>query len=371
MKTPVLFTTNGSLQVLIVLLLGIALSCDNTSVSSDDDARNGFENESEWLVPEHQIIDGGPGKDGIPPIENPKFSNASEVTFIPDHRRVIGMIKDGQPTAYPYQILDWHEIVNDESHVTMTFCPLTATGIAWRPKQGPDFGTSGLIFRNNLIAYDRKTGSLWSQMRLRAIHGEHLGASIDPLNVLDTTWETWKAMYPDSRVLNTDTGYSRDYEKYAYGRTYAEMDGVILFPTVNRTDTRLNAKDRVHGIFTEDSLDEDSSVRVYEYNSFGEDVKTIHDEFQGEKFVIVGSTKLSFVIAYKSELNGEDLEFEPVQDELPVVMVDQSGTKWNVFGEAISGPNTGNRLFAAKSYSGYWFAFRDMFNLPEIYGFES
>ncbi|WP_428235944.1 DUF3179 domain-containing protein [Gracilimonas sp.] len=371
MKAPVLFTFGNAGKVLLLVLSCAVLSCDQTTVSSDEDSRSGFQTESEWLVAEHEIIDGGPGKDGIPPIEEPKFSDASEVTFIPDNRRVIGLIKDGEPTAYPYQILDWHEVVNDESQVTITFCPLTATGIAWSPKEGPDFGTSGLIYRNNLIAYDRKTGSLWSQMRLRAIHGEHLGATVDPLNVLDTTWETWKSMFPESRVLNTNTGYSRDYKKYAYGSTYEDMDGVILFPTVNRTDTRLDAKDRVHGIFTEDSLDQDSNVRVYEYSAFGEDITTIHDEFEGEKFVIVGSTKLSFVIAYQAELNGEVLEFEPVQGELPVVMMDQSGTKWNVFGEAVSGPNAGGRLFPAKSYSGYWFAFRDMFNLPEIYGFEN
>ncbi|MEX2347453.1 MAG: DUF3179 domain-containing (seleno)protein [Balneolaceae bacterium] len=193
--------------VICIFLIG----CDRDN-SVNNEGGTVFNTSSEWLVPEHQVINGGPGKDGIPPIENPDFKPAGEIDFIPDERRVLGIMMGAEAVAYPHQILAWHEIVNDNSNITITYCPLTATGIAWDPLQGPDFGTSGLIFRNNLVAYDRKTESLWSQMRLRSINGEHIGASIDPLNVIDTTWKTWKAMYPDSKVLTTRTGHNRDYQ---------------------------------------------------------------------------------------------------------------------------------------------------------------
>ncbi|MEX0944238.1 MAG: DUF3179 domain-containing protein, partial [Balneolaceae bacterium] len=345
-------------------------SCDTNSVTVNNDENSRFNTESEWLVPEHEVITGGPGKDGIPPIESPEFKPVDEIDFIPDERRVLGIIKGGEILAYPHQILDWHEIVNDDSHVTITYCPLTATGIAWDPKQGPDFGTSGLIFRNNLVAYDRKTESLWSQMRLRSINGEHLGAGIEPLNVLDTTWETWKMMYPDSKVLTDNTGHSRDYDSYAYGKSYSEIDGIILFPTKNRGDRRLNAKARVHGVFIDEELDENSLVRVYEIRKFDSDIELIHDQLNDEEFIVIGSSKLDFAIAYKAVMrDGVQLFFEAVQDRLPVVMKDQEGTLWNVFGEGVEGPRQGQRLIPAKSYSGYWFAFRDMFIMPEIYQF--
>lgn len=364
------------LSPIIILLFASAIivlaGCDSAGVSNSGSERTGFNTDSEWLVPEHEVVDGGPGKDGIPPIENPEFKPADQISFIPDERRVLGMIKEGEPVAYPHQVLDWHEIVNDDTQVTITYCPLTATGIAWNPQQGPSFGTSGLIFRNNLIAYDRKTESLWSQMRLRAINGEHLGASINPLNMIDTTWETWKKLYPDSKVLTTNTGHSRDYRSYAYGRTYSENDGIILFPTTHENDDRLNAKARVHGVFVDDELDEDSTVRVYEISQFRTDIEVVHDVIEGERYVIIGSSGLDFAIAYKANLGtGEELTFEAVRGELPIVMQDQNGTKWTVFGEAAEGPSEGSRLGAAKSYSGYWFAFRDMFELPEIYSFEN
>ena len=362
----------GMIRVVCLIYCTIFLySCDTNSVTVKNDGNSGFITGSEWLVPEHEVINGGPGKDGIPPIERPKFKSVDEIDFIPDDRRVLGIIKGGNILAYPHQILDWHEIVNDESNVTITYCPLTATGIAWNPKEGPDFGTSGRIFRNNLVAYDRNSESLWSQMRLRSINGEHMGAAIEPLNVIDTTWETWKMMYPASKVLTTETGHSRDYNSYAYGKSYSENDGIILFPTKNRGDNRLNAKARVHGVFIDEELDENSLVRVYEISKFNNEIELIHDHLNGVEYIVIGSSTFDFAIAYKAVMrDGTQLLFEAVQDRLPIVMKDREGTFWNVFGEAVEGPRQGQRLLPAKSYSGYWFAFRDMFHLPEIYQFD-
>ena len=370
MKTPAtLFYKALGVTFSVLLLLFTISACETNSVSGGNFGGIDIDTDVDWLVPEHQVLDGGPGKDGIPPIENPKFTTASEVDFIPDERRIIGMVKGGEVVGYPVQILDWHEIVNDDSQITITYCPLTATGIAWNPQQGPSFGTSGLIFRNNLIAYDRRTETLWSQMRLRAINGEHLGASINPLNVLDTTWETWKKLYPDSKVMNTSTGHVREYNSYAYGREYNTTDGIIVFPLIHKTDVRLPDKARVHGVFIDEDLDEQSTVRLYEVSKFDSGIEVVHDSIEGEEFVIIGSSGYSFAIAYKMFTDGVDLEFEAVQGELPVVMVDQEGTKWNIFGEAVEGPGTGRRLRPAKSYSGFFFAFRELFELPEIYDF--
>ena len=372
MKTPptTLLKSFGAAVSVLALLFAVS-SCDNNSVSGGNFGGLNIETGSEWLIPEHEVFDGGPGKDGIPPIENPKFTIATEVDFVQDERRVLGMVKGEEVVAYPVQILDWHEIVNDDSQVTITYCPLTATGIAWDPREGPDFGTSGLIFRNNLIAYDRQTESLWSQMRLRAINGEHLGASVNPLNVLDTTWETWKKLYHDSKVLNTSTGHMRDYRSFAYGKEYDTTDGIIVFPLIRTTDNRLPDKARVHGVFIDEELDDKSTVRLYEISKFDSGIQVIQDSIEEEEFVVIGSSGYSFAIAYKLFSEGLDLEFEAVQDQLPVVMVDDEGTKWNIFGEAVEGPGTGRRLRPAKSYSGFFFAFREMFELPEIYNFDT
>jgi hypothetical protein len=50
------------------------------------------------------------------------------------------------------------------------------------------------------------------------------------------------------------------------------------------------------------------------------------------------------------------LDFTFTQDELPLVMVDNEGNKWDIFGEAIEGPRAGESLHHMKSFIAYWFA---------------
>ena len=65
------------------------------------------------IVPPKEILSGGPPKDGIPAILEPKFINASEATFLKDSDQIIGVKIEDTAKAYPIKILNWHEIVND------------------------------------------------------------------------------------------------------------------------------------------------------------------------------------------------------------------------------------------------------------------
>lgn len=357
---------------LLAVLTLILVSCEPVSEQSGGSELN---LEPDWIVPEHEVIDGGPGQDGIPSIDNPKFVSVEQADFVSDDRRVLGIKFGDEIRAYPHQILDWHEIVNDrfgDIKVAVTYCPLTATGIAWLPRLGSEFGTSGLIFRNNLVAYDRNSGSLWSQMRIRSINGPRMGETLQTVYLIDTLWSTWISMFPNSKVLSDETGFSRDYQSYAYGKEYAEKDGIILFPTKYRKDERLNRKTRVHAIIADDTPEENSPVKVYEIGKFGDGINVVHDTFEGERYAIIGSGSLDFAVAYSATLrDGIELTFEAVQGQLPVIIQDQEGNRWNVFGEAVEGPRTGERLKPAKSYSGYWYGMRDLYRLPDIYRFEN
>lgn len=98
-----------------------------------------------------------------------------------------------------------------------------------------------------------------------------------------------------------------------------------------RKDTRLKAKIRIHGLVADDTLKENSTTRVYEIDKFGDGIEILHDKLSGEEYVIIGSSSFDFAIAYKSTLrDGTQLSFKPVQDELPIVMEDEEGNKWNI-----------------------------------------
>lgn len=78
------------------------------------------------------------------------------------------------------------------------------------------FGVSGLLFRRNVLMYDRKTTSLWSQLGMQAVAGPMAGASLPILPVEHTTWGDWQRRYPDTAVLSFNTGYARDYSGDPY-----------------------------------------------------------------------------------------------------------------------------------------------------------
>ncbi len=363
----------GAKSAFILPLILMAAACGISS-GDPEDREPDPKTEQEWLIPFSEIVESGHGRDGVPAIDQPVFALARQTTYVPDNRMVLGVHINGTIRAYPHQILDWHEIVNDEIGgipVAVTFCPLTGTGMCWkRTIQGEttEFGVSGLLFRNNQIAYDRNSDSYWLQMHLRGINGPHKGYKLETCHVIETTWATWKAMYPQSRVLTTETGHRRDYDTFAYGEDFATDHNEIRFPVQN-VDIRLRNKDRVFGMLGPMTPDDRPLVRLYALQHFGDGVSLIQDRMETEDYLIVGSSEYNFATAFRME-PGTDLDFrsiEPVQNLLPVVMEDPDGNKWDIFGRAVEGPRAGEQLTPARSYIGYWYAWVDVFPIFHLY----
>ncbi len=185
-------------------------------------------------VPIEEILNGGPPKDGIPALNNPKFVSPSDGgKFLKKRDKVLAIEYNGVAKAYPIRILNWHEVVNDNFNgkpVVITWCPLCLSGIVYDPENGGSrltFGVSGKIYKSNLLMYDRETGSLWSQMLQRAITGPLTGAVLAMLPAEHSSWEHWRTEHPNTLVLSLDTGFKRDYGLDPY-RQYLE-DGRPTF----------------------------------------------------------------------------------------------------------------------------------------------
>jgi hypothetical protein len=344
----------------LVLVLSLLLfSCNN-----DTDPQS-F---GDWIIPADQVFDGGPGKDGIPSVDNPEFSLVSEIGYLDDDDLVIGVKVGDDIRAYPHPILDWHEIVNDEpggKALAITYCPLTGTGIAWDRVingQTTTFGVSGLLYNTNLIPYDRNTDSNWSQMLLQSVNGEKSGKQIETYPLLETTWATWKKLFPNSLVMNTNTGFSRDYNQYPYG-DYRTNDNFIIFP-ISTTDDRLPRKDRGLGIIINDQ------AKFYPLNAFDNEqgCRLIQDQFAGKELALVGSIADNYIMTFERILeDGTLLEFELLENTNGEIFIDQEGNQWNIFGEAISGPREGEQLKIPTSYIGYWFAWGTFYPGLDLY----
>ena len=186
--------------------------------------KNGFDL-SNSEIPIDEILGGGPPRDGIPSIDEPKFRSSNE--SLPWRPEDLMMTYDGGkvPHAFPIGILNWHEIVNynleDEAPVLISFCPLCGTGMAFDPRVDGrylTFGVSGLLYNSDLLMYDHQTESLWSQIEGRAISGPLVGTELEPVAIRHELWRKWKARVgSDGRVLSTDTGYNRNYRHSPYG----------------------------------------------------------------------------------------------------------------------------------------------------------
>lgn len=338
----------------------LVLSCSSSNDIAEDNAN---QSGGEWLIPVNEILDGGPGKDGIPSIDNPQFVNVADATFLEDDDLVVGIIKDDVIRAYPHIILDWHEVVNDEianAFLTINYCPLTGTAFAWESitnNTKSSFGVSGLLYNANLILYDRNTDSNWSQLELKCVNGELINDEPSLYNVVETDWNTWKSLYPNTEVMSTSTGFSRSYGTSPYSDYSTNNERFIFTPSI--INSALPNKDRIYAIINNDKS------KVYQFSDFNNG-HTIKDSFLGKDYLLVGNENIINAFELPETYSNVTFEYE-IDSTNGTFFKDSLGNTWSIFGEALSGPQIGDKLLNSKSVVSYWFAIAAFYPNPEIY----
>lgn len=253
-------------------------------------------------VPLDEILSGGPPKDGIPSIDNPKFVSVREAeSFLSDDEPGVAFSRGKAHRFYPYQILVWHEIVNDiieGERILVTYCPLCLTGFVFDPivkGERVEFGTSGKLWKSNLVMYDRKTDSLWPQILGEAVVGEMTGTKLPFLPSDQVRFGDWKKSHPDGQALSRDTGATRFYGTNPYGDYFVPTDFAVGLAGFK--DKRLSAEALVFGIVI------NGKAKAYST----ETVKAkglIEDEFQNTAFVIRHEKDIDAVRMFKKNPNG-------------------------------------------------------------------
>ena len=86
-----------------------------TEVISVESEIKELQDGTKYIIHPSDIQGGGVRKDGIPSIDNPKFITVENADkWIDDDEFGAAIIHNGVKRFYPFQILVWHEIVNDD-----------------------------------------------------------------------------------------------------------------------------------------------------------------------------------------------------------------------------------------------------------------
>jgi len=323
-------------------------------------------NTQKALVPLSEIISGGPPPDGIPAIDHPKFvTPEGAAEWIKSQEPVLAFEWGGDARAYPLQIMIWHEIVNDVvggKPVTVTYCPLCNSALVFeRTLDGKvyDFGTSGKLYKSDLVMYDRQTHSLWAQMEGRAIVGDLAGTRLRwlPANML--AFSEWRRLHPDGQVLSRETGHRRQYGWNPY-QGY-DRPGQHPFLFAGRVDDRLQPMERVVGVRVGEA------AKAYSYSLLARD-RVVSDTVGGrrlvvfhqpgtvsalDKGVIADSRDVGATGVYEPVVDGRALTFEAVEGGF---RDRETSSLWGVLGKAVKGPLAGKALPKVPHMDAFWFA---------------
>lgn len=337
--------------------------------------------ETDWsqhTVPLEELFSGGPPRDGIPPIDDPRFISIEEAAAdVAADEPVLVFEHDGEARAYPLAVLIWHEIVNDEVNgqpVTITYCPLCNTALAFdRSLDGQllDFGTSGLLRNSDLVMWDRQTESLWQQVTGEAIVGELAGQHLTLLAASILSFNEFRDSYPEGTVLSRETASNRAYGSNPY-EFYDNLEGKPFLFT-GEPDDRLPEMERVVGVVVNDV------AVAYPFSVLAEQV-VINDEVGGEPVAvfyapntlsaldaseITEARAVGSAVAYDPVVDGQPLQFESRDG---AIFDTQTSTQWDMTGYATDGPLAGRRLTVLPHANHFWFAFAAFFPQAKVWG---
>lgn len=359
---------------------GAATGSNGEVLADRDDGpgiREGFfwqtDEQPSSTIPIDEIISGGPPPDGIPPIDDPSFETMDEAaTWLDDDSPVMVVRAENETRAYPLAILTWHEVVNDTidgEPIVVTYCPLCNSGLAFSAEIDGhvlDFGTSGRLWRSNLVMYDRQYGNLWTQFTGEAIVGERfLGQTLDRVPTTLQGFGEVRATDPDAAVLSRDTGHSRSYGDNPYVGYDAEDGDPFLFR--DEVDGRFEAMTRVVGFPGGDGtavlLDHLAEEQVVEFEDADDPVTLWWAPGQASALdtrAIDEGRDIGQTAAFIPEVDGQVLSFEPAVDltdgEDAVRFRDtQTGSGWNLAGRAVEGDLEGESLQAVPIDDTFWF----------------
>ena len=358
----------------MVLGFVLVLACAEDPMSQGLADENIAEDSNRCQLDPEFFFSTGVVRDGIPALSQPAFLPGDHEglgTFLEPSDRVVGFVVNGSAFAVPHNILWYHEIANlslptpeGQVDLAVTYCPLTGSALVFDRAAvgGAEFGVSGLVFKSNLIMYDRRTEvSLWPQMFAEARCGPEAGEKLSGYPFWEMTWEGWKTLFPGTQVLG-EIGLSGPYHRYPYGQY--EEEARFGFP-MPPADSRRHPKERVLGI-----KPPTGTTKAFPFGSLASLGPWAAVPFvlgpQRTQAVVFWDSEREAAMAYLPRARGQTLTFEADASGIRDM---ETGTLWSVDGRATSGVLAGVRLESVEqAFVAFWGAWQAFFPLTDLWG---
>ena len=354
----------GSNTLKKVLIIGgiIAIIAFLVSAISSGPTNGWRTNFDKTIINMDEVISGGVPRDGIPPIDNPQFYPVASDKQLSAHSPVIALEINGDARAYPLEVLTRHEIVNDvvgQVPVAVTFCPLCNSAVVFDRRVDSEilrFGVSGNLRYSDLIMWDDATESWWQQLTGEAIVGDYSGYQLTLYSSQLVSFDSFRERYPHGKVLRGPMGY--------YGQNpYSGYDSSTLpFLFRGPADNRLPATERVLAARMDDF------AVAYSFELL-EREQVINDTVNGEDIVVFwqagavsaldavdidASRDVGMALMFSRRLDsGQILTFRSQSGR---IVDNETGSVWNIFGEATEGPLATMQLRQLHAFPHFWFA---------------
>lgn len=221
------------------------------------------------------------------------------------------------------------------------------------------FENAGVIGGNEVFK-DRETDSRWQQSSLEAISGPLKGAHLELYPFLLTDWGEWHRLHPDTIVLKPLPGYAdRIPERNEMIRQGLSGEGSAP-PGVLRVDDRLKPKTMVLGLAVGGS-DEAFPLSILRQE------RVINQEIGGQPVLVVHQPSSDTTTAFIARVKGTRLKFRAANGDATELIDEQTKSRWNPYGDCISGAFKGSQLTSLILEPEYWFAWSEFHPDTKIY----
>lgn len=309
------------------------------------------------------------------PVERPVYCAPNALPWLTYEHLVIGYEPGDEAFAYPINILNSHEIVNDfigGVPVLIAYCPLCFRGVVYnRDVDGETltFGNTSALYQSDLVMYDHQTGSYWFQVAGEAVVGTQTGSRLKALPSATMPWGDWKSLHPGTKLITgaegSETTFTADQYASGFGVGCQDRidDGQFVFSVDDdKLDERLSAGEIVLTVEVGDDM------TAFPLGAIGDGA--MNAEVGGVPVVVftafsgrsVGDFSRSPV---PGSTSGPTLTFDYRDGE---AFVDrETGNIRDFAGRVQGGPLTGSRLERVSTHRSFWFAVAISFPGVEIY----